>query len=226
MIRIKFAVFLLVLVVTGVYCNKSNCLQSKPGLGDEIQNKPAPDFELTTIEGPKLRLSDLKGKVVLINFWATWCEACIDEIPVLVNLQKKYNDKGLQVVGILTDSAEPEILKDFTMRLKINYPVLQTTESVEAAYGGIEMLPTTFIIARNGRILEHTFGITPLHELESKIRAALSSRPSEQANLRQCVLAAGIQNAPRECGPHAISDVPHKAGRSPELQSAFLHLNN
>ncbi|HKD82600.1 MAG TPA: TlpA disulfide reductase family protein [Candidatus Angelobacter sp.] len=173
----KRTILALMFALVSFCCGNGAASQSNTNSEDVLVGKAAPDFELTTTEGSTLRLSDLKGKVVVLNFWATWCEPCIVEIPRLVSLQKKYGGKGLQVVGILTDDADPSELQDLISQLKVNYPVARDKDEMETAYGGIDVLPTTFILARDGRVLERSAGILPLPELEKKLRATLS-RPS------------------------------------------------
>lgn len=142
----------------------------------KLQGQPAPDFTLSTLDGKKMTLSDFRGKAVLLNFWATWCEPCKVEMPWFVDLQKKYASQGLQVVGIAMDDASPADIASFAQKLGVNYPVLIGKEEVGAQYGGIEYLPSTFYIGRNGKILDHVFGLVSKSEIETDIQKALGQQ--------------------------------------------------
>src|SRR5437764_14623381 len=105
----------------------------------EVTGAVAPDFELNILNanGKTMKLSDLKGKAVLLNFWATWCEPCKVEMPWFVDLQNKYASQGLQVLGVAMDDASPSEISSFAQKLGVNYPVLIGKEEVGAQYGGI-----------------------------------------------------------------------------------------
>src|SRR5438477_6929365 len=121
----------------------SDALSGAPAVG-----AAAPAFELSALDGKKMRLQDFRGKAVLLNFWATWCEPCKIEMPWFVELQKQYGPQGLQVVGVAMDDASPEDIGKFAKDLGVNYPVLIGKEAVVDAYGGIQFLPETFYIGR------------------------------------------------------------------------------
>jgi peroxiredoxin len=132
------------------------------------------DFTLKDMNGAEVRLADLKGKVVLLNFWATWCGPCRIEIPWFVELQEKYADQGFRVVGISVDDP-PEALPPFAKRFKINYPLVVGVdrEDVQTAYGPIFGVPMTFIIGRNGRICMKHLGPVGKAQFESEIKSLL-----------------------------------------------------
>ena len=113
------------------------------------------------------------GKVVVLDFWATWCPPCRAEIPGLIELQKKYQAQGLIIVGVSVDQASADTVKSFAKKMGINYPVVMAESKVVAAYGGIEGLPTTFIIDRAGRIVKQHLGFTEKAEFETEIKALL-----------------------------------------------------
>ncbi len=114
--------------------------------------KPAPDFKLKDSDGNSVSLSDLKGKVVLLNFWATWCGPCALEIPWFVEFQQKYKNQGLEIVGVSMDEEGWTAVKPYIAQKKINYRILLGNDSVGQLYGGIDSLPTTFLIDRQGRL--------------------------------------------------------------------------
>jgi thiol-disulfide isomerase/thioredoxin len=135
----------------------------------------APDFNLTDVHGARLTLRNYQGKVVLLDFFATWCGPCRMEIPGLVALQQKYRDQGLRVVGITVEDAAPSVRK-FYQIVPLNYPVAMADEKTPALYGGIEGLPTTFLIGRDGRVYARLVGAVPASELELDVRALLDAR--------------------------------------------------
>ena len=139
----------------------------------KLQGKAAPDFSLPTTAGETMKLSDFQGKAVLLNFWATWCEPCKVEMPWFVDLQKKYGPQGLQVIGVAMDDASPKDIAAFAQKMGVNYPILIGKEEVGAQYGGIEYLPSTFYISRDGKVLEHAFGLVSRSEIEAIIEKAL-----------------------------------------------------
>ncbi len=132
------------------------------------------DFTLKDMNGADVRLADLKGKVVLLNFWATWCGPCRLETPWFVELQEKYRDQGFRIVGISVDDP-PEALPPFAKRFKVNYPLVVGVdrEDVQKAYGPIFGVPMTFIIGRNGRICMTHVGQVSKEQFESEIKSLL-----------------------------------------------------
>ena len=147
---------LLMMILASVGCGKG------AGTG-----KPAPDFLLQEISGTKVSLKGLKGKVVIIDFWATWCPPCLMSIPELVGLQEKYGQNGLTIVGISVD--DPGQVSDtdltaFTEKRKMNYPVVRADERVLRDYFANEesmAIPTMFLIDRQGMITEKKVGFAP-----------------------------------------------------------------
>ncbi|MFZ0293115.1 MAG: TlpA disulfide reductase family protein [Candidatus Sulfotelmatobacter sp.] len=132
----------------------------------------APDFSLPDLAGKKLDLSSYRGKVVLLDFWATWCDLCRDEIPNFVELQNKYGDRGLQIIGVSMDDG-PEPVRDFYRRFKMNYPVAMGNAKTGELYGGVLGLPIAFLIGRDGRISTKHIGATDISVLENEIRNKL-----------------------------------------------------
>ena len=138
------------------------------------QRLPAPDFTLPQLDGHDLRLSSYRGKVVLLDFWATWCDPCREEIPHLVELQQRYGDSGLQIIGIsMDDSSDP--VRPFSQQFHMNYPVVMGTARTGALYGGILGLPIAFLIGRDGRIYAKHIGATSAEVFEKEIKTLLQN---------------------------------------------------
>jgi alkyl hydroperoxide reductase subunit AhpC len=127
--------------------------------------RSAEDFTATTTDGGTLRLSDYKGKVVLLNFWATWCGPCKMEIPDLIALQNKYGQKGFAVIGI-SDDDEAKKVQDFMKSNGINYPVAMATQDIKNQFGGIPALPVSILIDKDGKIVTSMEGIDPSKSVE------------------------------------------------------------
>ncbi len=117
-----------------------------------------PDFTLTDLEGRKVRFSSFQNKVVLLNFWATWCPPCQDEIPSLKALYSQYKSKGVEVIGIALDDEGVGAVKPFVQMQKINYPIFIGDNGAIKALGGIRGIPTTFLISRDSRIIKKYVG--------------------------------------------------------------------
>ena len=154
----------------------------------------APDFSLESLEGKTMRLSDFRGKAVLLNFWATWCGPCRIEMPWFVELQQKYGSQGLQVVGVAMDDASKEDIAKFAKDMGVNYPVLIGKEAVGDSYGGIPALPETFFIGRDGKVVDKILGLRGKAEIEDAIKKALNTQPTAtQARVPQPSEAAPAQ---------------------------------
>lgn len=134
---------------------------------------PAPMWELKDLDGKVVRWSDFKGKVVVVDLWATWCAPCKEEIPGYISLVKKYGAEGLVIVGISMDQAGPDVVKAFVAKNAMNYPVLMMEEAAMAAFGDVEAIPTTFLIDRMGQVRDRKVGAEPTAEYEKKILAVL-----------------------------------------------------
>ncbi len=132
----------------------------------------APAFTLTDINGQQVSLADFRGKVVVLDFWATWCPPCRREIPDFIDLQKQYGSQEVQIVGIALD--EPDKVKSFARDMKMNYPVLLGTPDIAMRYGGIDGIPTTFVIDRKGMIANRFEGFRPADVFDREIRKLLS----------------------------------------------------
>jgi peroxiredoxin len=120
----------------------------------------APEFKLQDSNGQTVRLSDYKGKVVLLDFWATWCGPCKVEIPWFMDFEKEFKDRGFTVLGVSMDEDGWKVVKPYMADMKMNYPVLLGNDDVSAKYGGLDSLPTTLLIDRGGHIVSKHIGIT------------------------------------------------------------------
>lgn len=147
--------------------------QSSTNDSNGLKGKAAPEFQLMSLSGKNMRLADFKGKVILLDFWATWCAPCREEIPDLVQLQKQYADKGFTVLGVALDEEGATAVKPVAQKLDVNYPVLIGNTNVAAAYGGIQALPTAYLIGRDGRILKTFVGARDKSHWERVIQSAL-----------------------------------------------------
>lgn len=132
----------------------------------------APEFKLLGVDGKPVNLADLHGKVVLLNFWATWCGPCRAEIPDLIDLQQKYKER-LQIVGLTVDEDDPEAIKQVVAESGINYPVAMAPVEVRMKYGGIAALPTSFVLDTLGRVVQKHEGLRDPQLYEMEIRALL-----------------------------------------------------
>jgi peroxiredoxin len=146
------------------------------GISQEKPARHAPNFALTTLDGKPLNLSDHSGKVVLLDFWATWCVPCQTEVPRFVSFQKRYGKQGFQVIGISMDDS-PESVRKFYAKYNMNYPVALETEKVANDYGGVLGLPLTYLIVGNGTIVKQYDASADLDVMERDIKRLLESAP-------------------------------------------------
>ena len=133
---------------------------------------PAPDFQLKDLDGKDLSLASAKGKVIFLNFWATWCGPCRAEIPSLIELQNRYKER-LQIIGLVVDDNDQDAVKQVVDSEGINYPVALASDNIRLAYGGIPALPTLFIINSEGRIVQKHVGLFNPALYETEVRALL-----------------------------------------------------
>ena len=146
------------------------------------QAQKAPALEFKDLRGRAHRLSDYRGKVVLLNFWATWCPPCRAEIPDLVRLQREYGTRGLQVIGITFPPERRARVRSFTKRLKVNYPVALGTRQTKASFTDDETLPLTVVIDREGTIRGLIVGILLPEEFEQQIKPLLRPHPEGETS--------------------------------------------
>jgi thiol-disulfide isomerase/thioredoxin len=133
---------------------------------------PAPDFKVKDLDGKEINLEAYKGKVILLNFWASWCGPCRAEIPGLIDLQNKYKDR-VQIIGLVVDDDDESEVRDVVKSESINYPVAFTSTQVRMDYGGIAALPTVFIVNTEGRVVQKHVGLYNPELYETEVRALL-----------------------------------------------------
>ena len=167
------------MLFTGLHMARKN--RSGESLAGQFAGKPAPDFELQTLDGKSMKLSDLRGKAVLLNFWATYCGPCKIEMPWFVQMQNEYGPQGLQIIGVAMDDASTSDIAKFAKEMGVNYPILLGKESVGVSYGGVDVLPTTFFIDRNGKVTGREFGLQSRSVFVDNIKKALGSGQAVQA---------------------------------------------
>lgn len=153
-----------------------------------LMDKPAPAFTLEDMSGKKVSLASYKGKAVLINFWATWCAPCKIETPWLVELRNQYAPQGFEILGVSTegDNLAPDDKADwardkseiakFVAQMKVPYPMLLDGDSLSQPYGGLDELPTSFFVDRNGTVVATQLGLTSKDDIAANIRKALGDR--------------------------------------------------
>ena len=171
----------------GLHMARQSASGRPMGLG---YGTPAPDFTLQSVDGKTVRLSEFKGKAVLVNFWATWCGPCKIETPWLVEFQNQYRAQGLQIVGVAMDDSGKDEIARFAKDMGMNYPVLLGKEAVGDAYGGVPALPESFFVGRDGKIVDKIMGIEGKAELESAIKKALNTQSSASTGTASNVLIA------------------------------------
>ncbi len=163
----------LALVALALWLAACQSKSAPPAPGGDHEPVAVPALELTDLDGHTLSLAGLKGKVVIIDFWATWCPPCREAIPDLIDLKKQYGPRGLEVVGISLDENAERILPRFVHDFGINYPVVIGSEEIAAAFGGILGLPTTFIVDREGMVRSRFMGYIDRKRMEAALAGLL-----------------------------------------------------
>ena len=179
----------LALVLAG--CSKLSRSPADAAVKSDKDRKPAPAFSLTDARGTPVSLADYRGKVVLLNFWATWCGPCEVEIPWFIEFEQKYKDRDFAVLGVSFDDDGWKSVRPYIAAHKINYRIMIGTEKMSQLYGGVDSLPTTFIVDRQGRIAAQHVGLVDKNDYQNEIlkllddqkRAARDSAPDSFALL-------------------------------------------
>ena len=181
----------------------------------------APEFKLETLDGKPLSLAASRGKVVLLNFWATWCGPCRAEIPDLIVLQEKYRDQ-LQIIGLTVDDDDASIIKEVVAETRINYPVAMSPPEVRMQYGGIAALPTSFVLDTQGRVVQKHEGLRDPALYETEIRALLGLPVSARVETFEDTGQIFLAHADR------ASELPgvNLSGLTPQQKQIALHKFN
>jgi peroxiredoxin len=162
-------------IVAAPGCSSSSRAARAASLKSEKERKSAPEFALKDANGHTVHLSDYKGKVILLDFWATWCGPCKIEIPWFKDFERENKDKGFAVLGVAMDQDGWDVVKPFAHQLGINYRIVMGDDSIAELYGGVEALPTTFLIDREGRIAAVHVGLTSKRDFEDGIKELLQT---------------------------------------------------
>lgn len=163
---------LCITVLTSSSCTPGQAV--KAAVKDAKTRKAAPDFSLKDVNGKPVKLSDYKGQVVLLNFWATWCGPCKVEIPWFKEFETTYKNQGFSVLGVAMDDEGWEAVKPYITEKQVNYRVVVGNEQVSVLYGDVESLPTTFVIDREGRIASIHIGLISKGDYSNEIKELLS----------------------------------------------------
>jgi len=143
---------------------------------EAVPPTPAPAWKLKDVDGKVVSSTDFKGKVVVIDFWATWCPPCREEIPGYIALQKKYGKDGLVIIGVSLDQKGPAVVKPFMAKMGINYPIVMADDETAGLFGGVASTPTTFIIDRAGIIRDRKMGAEPTESFEKRLVAIMGKK--------------------------------------------------
>ncbi len=166
------------LAFTSCGCSELSCQTASPVSSKRAATSQAvermPDFKVREVGGREISSATLKGKVAIIDFWATWCPPCRKEIPHFNRLYAKYRDQGLMIIGLALDEDEAAV-KRFSRRLAIRYPVALASKEVQQLFGGIEVYPTAFLVSREGEVIKKYLGYTYPDEFERDISALINN---------------------------------------------------
>jgi peroxiredoxin len=192
---VKFAriVALTVVASTTIFFS---CSRSHAPLGCSAKNsanlKTAPDFTLKDANGATVKLSDYHCKVVILNFWATWCGPCKVEIPWFMEFEQQYKNKGFAVLGVAMDDDGWNVVKPYIAERKMNYRVVLGNDSVATAYGGVDSLPTTFVINQDGKIVTSHIGLVNKDEYQKEIQTLLDNASATNLSLPRALVPAFV----------------------------------
>jgi cytochrome c biogenesis protein CcmG/thiol:disulfide interchange protein DsbE len=179
-----FSAAVAVLAISFSGCNSKNWLKASAQENGASKGPlpTAPDATFKDLDGKDVTLSSLKGKVVVLNFWATWCEPCQVEIPWMIELQQKNADKGFTILGAAMDDEGKSVVEPYVQKtefdvdgqkMKMNYPIVLGTDDLASKFGGLIGLPTTVVITRDGKIAKRFIGLANRDQLEKQVRALL-----------------------------------------------------
>ena len=174
--HLRLAVIVGVAAILGlVACSPTQPLPARAAVKEDSKRKSAPNFALKDANGKLVHLADYQGKVELLDFWATWCGPCGVEIPWFTEFQRKYKDRGFEVLGVSMDDDGWKAINPFVAMKKVNYRVLLGDDKTGDLYGGLEALPTTFVIDRDGRIASVHVGLVDKKDFQNAIEKLLQA---------------------------------------------------
>ena len=201
--------------------NSNAGTQDVPVLYFAEDPEAAPPFLVRDLSGNVVSTAALKGKVVLLNFWATWCGPCREEIPEMIKLQAQYKDT-LVVIGASEDEAPPEQVAKFAQKAGINYPVIMSSEQLEREYGGVAALPTTFVINADGRVVQKNVGVYPFDFYDMEVRSVMGMPVTARIETFKDTGQIFLKNAVRANELPGVSF----AGLTPAQRKVALHRLN
>ena len=217
----RFTLLACLLAALAIFLFPASSLAQLPVIRFARDPDPAPDFKVKDLDGKDLGLEASKGKVVLLNFWATWCGPCRAEIPGLIELQNRYKDR-LQIIGMVVDDDDENAIRDMVKQEAINYPGALTTLPVRLAYDGITALPTVFIIDPEGRVVQKHVGLFNPALYETEVRALLGMPIAARVETFQDTGEIFLKHADRATMLPGVNT----AGLTPEQRAAALHKFN
>jgi peroxiredoxin len=174
-LRIPAAIAAAILLAGCLFLGCSSETVRAASVKPDKERKDAPEFALKDGDGKLVHLSEYRGKVVLLDFWATWCGPCKIEIPWFMEMQRKNKDRGLEVLGVSMDDEGWEVVKPFLADLQVNYRVVIGNDTTAQLYGGVDALPTTFLIDRGGKIAAVHVGLASKRDFEDGIEQLLQA---------------------------------------------------
>lgn len=174
-------------------CTSAPTQMKAASLKPTAERHQAPEFTLKDADGKTVHISDYKGKVVVLDFWATWCGPCKIEIPWFMEMERKHKDKGFEVVGVSMDDEGWEVVKPFLHDVGVNYRVLIGNDATAQLYGGIDSLPTTFLIDREGKIAAVHIGLTSKKDFEDGVEELLATQKTKDSASGVLALAPGAK---------------------------------
>lgn len=184
--------------------------------------QPAPAFLVRDLDGNVISTADWNGKVILLNFWATWCPPCRVEIPFLIQLQKKYKEDGLLILGISLDDGPPDEVKEFAKSAGMNYPIVMRSRELLMEYGGVPALPTTFLVNKEGKVVQKHEGLFPGALYETEVRALLGLQVEAKIETFEDYGQVFLKNASRAT---ELPGVDFKGLNAEQKKAALKRLN-